>query len=313
MLVSEPPDSRPNIGFIGLGIMGHPMAGHIAAAGFDLTVFDIDRAAVDRLCDVHPTIVRADDPAAVGASADIVLTMLPDGQQVQAVALGPDGLIQTMQPGTLLLDTSSAQPWLTLATAAALAERGVQMIDAPVSGAQWGAEQGNLVFMIGGDPDAVDRVRPILELLGRASYHCGPLGSGHIMKCINNTITAMTFLATAEGLVLGTRAGLDPAAMNDVLNDSTGGSWISANHIEQRVLSRTFDDPFRLELMLKDVTIACELARKLDLELPYAQHCERVYRNADEHAGTGKSLSELARWVEHSTGVDIIPGSVARR
>ena len=237
-----------------------------------------------------------------------MLTMLPDGEVVQQVALGPSGLAETMKPGSLLLDTSSAQPWLTLATAAALAERGIGMIDAPVSGAQWGAEQANLVFMVGGAPDEVERVRPLLELLGRAVFHCGPLGSGHIMKSINNTITAMTFLATAEGLALGKRAGLDPAAMNDVLNESTGGSWITANHIPQRILSRTFDDPFRLELMLKDVKIAAQLARNLDVPVPFADHCERIYEDAHGFAGGGKSLSELVRWVEHSTGVDITPG-----
>ena len=136
-------------------------------------------------------------------------------------------------------------------------------------------------------------------------FHLGPLGSGHIMKCINNTITAMTLMATAEGLVLGSRAGLDPGAMNAVLNESTGGSWITRNHIEPRILTRTFDDPFKLELMLKDVSIAVELARELGLPLPYATLCYDLYRAANEHAGDGQSLSEVVRWVEHSTGVDI--------
>ncbi|MBI5087659.1 MAG: NAD(P)-dependent oxidoreductase [Actinobacteria bacterium] len=290
--------------------MGHPMSGHIARAGYALTVFDADPSACARVVAQHPAVAVAADPAGVGAVSDVVITMLPDGQQVQAVALGPGGLVETMQPGSLLLDTSSAQPWLTLATAAALAERGVDMIDAPVSGAQWGAEEGNLVFMAGADATSLERVRPILDLLGRAVHHCGPLGSGHIMKCINNTITAMTFLATAEGLALGVRAGLDPVAMNGVLNDSTGGSWISANHIGQRILSRTFDDPFRLELMLKDITIACDLARQLGLDLPYAQQCETTYQSAHEMAGPGASLSELARWVERATGVELVAGNV---
>jgi 3-hydroxyisobutyrate dehydrogenase-like beta-hydroxyacid dehydrogenase len=274
-----------------------------------MCAFDTDAAAIQRLRDIHPDVEVAESPASVGAAADIVLTMLPDGECVQQVALGPGGLVETMASGSLLLDTSSAQPWLTLATAAALGERGIGMIDAPVSGAQWGAEQADLVFMVGGEPDEVERVRPILELLGRATFHCGPLGSGHIMKSINNTITAMTFLATAEGLALGKRAGLDPAAMNDVLNESTGGSWITVNHVPQRILSRTFDDPFRLELMLKDVKIAAQLARNLELPLPFAAHCETIYQDANDYAGSGKSLSELVRWVEHTTGVEITPSS----
>jgi 3-hydroxyisobutyrate dehydrogenase len=298
----------PHVGFIGLGIMGHPMAGHLAKAGYAMSAFDADPAAIERLRDVHPIIEAAASAAALGARSDIVLTMLPDGAVVQEVALGPGGLAEGMKPGSLLLDTSSAQPWLTMATAAALADRGIGMIDAPVSGAQWGAEQANLVFMVGGSDDDVERVRPLLDLLGRAVFHCGPLGSGHVMKSINNTITAMTFLATAEGLALGKRAGLDPVAMNDVLNESTGGSWITMNHVPQRILSRTFDDPFRLELMLKDVKIAAQLARNLEVPVPFAEHCERIYEAAHDYAGTGKSLSELVRWVEHSTGVDITPG-----
>jgi 3-hydroxyisobutyrate dehydrogenase len=128
-----------------------------------------------------------------------------------------------------------------------------------------------------------------------------------VMKSINNAITAMTFLATAEGLVLGTRAGLDPAAINAVLNESTGGSWITRNHIEQRILSRTFDDPFKLELMLKDVRIATQLARDLELALPYAALAEGLYQAAQVHAGPGKSLAELVRWVEEINGVEIAP------
>jgi 3-hydroxyisobutyrate dehydrogenase len=303
-------NSSPRIGFIGLGIMGHPMAGHLAKAGFTLNVFDIDPAAIDRLQEIHPDVAVAASPAAVGAASDIVLTMLPDGACVQQVALGPGGLVESMRSGSLLLDTSSAQPWLTLATASALAERDIGMVDAPVSGAQWGAEQADLVFMVGGEPADVERVRPVLDLLGRAVFHCGPLGSGHVMKSINNTITAMTFLATSEGLALGKRAGLDPAAMNDVLNESTGGSWITLNHVPQRILSRTFDDPFRLELMLKDVKIAAQLARDLEVPLPFVDHCEDTYEAANSFAGAGKSLSELVRWVEHCTGVDITTGGI---
>jgi 3-hydroxyisobutyrate dehydrogenase len=183
------------------------------------------------------------------------------------------------------------------------------MVDAPVSGAQWGARAAELVFMVGGADDDVARVRPLLDVLGRRMFHLGPLGSGHIAKCINNTITAMTFLATAEGLALATRAGLDPAVLTDVLDESTGGSWISRTQIRQRILSRTFDDPFRLALMLKDVRIALQLARDEHLTLPYAALCERLYEEADRFAGQGQSLSELARWVEHETGVAITAAS----
>jgi 3-hydroxyisobutyrate dehydrogenase len=285
--------------------MGYPMAGHLVAAGLHVTCYDAAPAMRDRMGSGWQAATIVGDAGTVGAASDVVITMLPDGEAVRQVALGPGGLAAAMRSGSLLLDCSSSQPWLTLDTAAALAERGIGMVDAPVSGAQWGAEAAELVFMVGGAEPDVARVRPLLDLLGRATYHVGPLGAGHMMKCINNAITAMTFLATAEGLALGTRSGLDARAMNAVLNDSTGGSWITRNHIEQRILSRTFDDPFRLELMLKDIAIAGQAGRQLGLPLPFLGLCESLYRAADRQAGRGRSLSELVRWVERMTGAQI--------
>jgi len=292
-------------------VMGTPMAGHIARAGYPLAVYDMDARAVERVKADNASVAVAANSAAVGAVSDVVFTMLPDGTQVQQAVLGPDGLVATMAPGSLLIDTSSAQPWLTVETATELAAAGIAMIDAPVSGARWGAEQADLVFMVGGDPADVARAQPLLELLGRSVHHVGPLGSGHVMKCINNTITAMTLLATAEGLVLGARAGLDPAAVNAVLNESTGESWISRVHVADRIITRSFDDPFKLELMLKDIRIALRLAQDLQLALPYAALCERVYDDADRYAGPGQSLSELVRWVEHTMGTTITRGGAA--
>lgn len=295
---------RPRIGFVGLGVMGTPMSGHLSDAGYQVTVYDIDSATANRLAVDKPVSV-ADTPATLAAQSDIVFTMLPDGNVVRAVTLADDGLIHGFRTGSLLVDTSSSQPWITRGTADALAAVGVAMVDAPVSGAQWGAEAAELVFMVGGAAGDVARARPLLDVLGRATFHLGPLTSGHIMKCINNTVTAMTFQATLEGLALGVAAGLDPTAMNDVFNESTAGSWITRNHTGQRILSRTFDDPFRLALMLKDVEIANGLAEQLELDLPMSQLCRASYRDADAAAGDGASLSDLGRWVEANTGVTI--------
>jgi 3-hydroxyisobutyrate dehydrogenase-like beta-hydroxyacid dehydrogenase len=250
-----------------------------------------------------------DTPAALAAGCDVVVTMLPNGQVVQQVALGDQGLLRGLKPGALLLDTSSSEPWLTRQTAAALAGRGVAMVDAPVSGAQWGAEAAELVFMVGGSAADVQRVRPLLDAMGRAVHHVGPLGAGHTMKCINNLITSMTFSATMEGLALGKRVGLDPSAMVQVLNESTGGSWISRNHIAQRVLSRSFDDPFKLELMLKDIGIALELARDTQLPMPLSGLGQQLWRAAALAAGPGASVSALARWIEQQAGVEVSPGA----
>ncbi len=295
-----------NIGFIGLGVMGNPMSTHLARAGHRLTVHDLDVALTQRHAASLPGQARAaGTPAEVAADSDIVITMLPNGRVVQDIAIGPGGLIEGFRPGSLLLDTSSAEPWLTQHTAATLAQGQVAMVDAPVSGAQWGAQEAKLVFMVGAAADDLARVRPLLEVMGHKIHHLGPLGAGHTMKCINNTITSMTLSATAEGLVLGKRFGLDPAAMIDVLNDSTGGSWISQTHFKQRVINRRFDDPFKLALMLKDIGIAMALSRQAGLSTPVFGLGEQLWSAAAIAAGEQASVSELVRWVENQSRVAI--------
>jgi 3-hydroxyisobutyrate dehydrogenase len=302
-----------DIGFIGLGVMGAPMATHLARAGHRLTLLDLDTAAATQLADTlgKPARVAA-TPQELAQACEVVITMLPDGQVVQQVALAENGLLQGAHPGLLLIDTSSCEPWLTERTGAALAERGVAMIDAPVSGAQWGAVEAQLVFMVGGAEGDVARARPLLETMGRAVFHLGPLGAGHAMKCINNCITAVTLANTAEGLVAGKRYGLDPQAMLAVLNASTGGSWITQTHFEQRVFNRAFDDPFKLALMLKDMGIAVELARGTGTPVPLWGLGQQLWRMADHAAGPGASVSELVRWVERQSGTELTPGSAPR-
>ncbi len=295
-----------NIGFVGLGIMGAPMSAHLSRAGHRLFLYDLDRGLARRHADALPGEARAMDALPELAEAsDIVITMLPNGQVVQEVALGEQGLIQGLRPGALLLDTSSAEPWLSLETARMLNQKGVAMVDAPVSGAQWGAQAAELVFMVGAAAIDLERVRPVLELMGHKIHHLGPVGSGHTMKCINNTITAMTLNATAEGLVLGRQHGLDPSAMVDVLNDSTGGSWISQTHIKQRVISRRFDDPFKLELMLKDIGIAVSLGAKVGVSTPMFGLGHQLWTSAMKTADAQASVSEYVRWVEKQTGTEI--------
>ena len=301
-----------NIGFIGLGVMGTPMATHLARAGHALVVLDRNpQAAQDLATALGPSARTAATPAEVGRASEVVITMLPDGGVVQQVALGERGLREGMAAGSLLLDCSSAEPWLTQATGAALAQGGVAMVDAPVSGAAWGARDAQLVFMVGGAPANVARVQPLLALMGRQHTHLGALGCGHAMKCLNNCITAMTFAATTEALVAGQRYGLDPAAMVDVLNESTGGSWITQTHYHQRVFNRSFDDPFKLALMLKDVGIAVRLAQDTDTPMPMAGLGQQLWRMADAHAGPGASVSAWVQWVESLTGTELRPGGAA--
>src|SRR5262249_8531475 len=156
---------------------------------------------------------------------------------------------------------------------------------APVSGAQVGAIKAELVFMVGGDADSLRRVAPLLEIMGKKVFHLGPIGAGHAMKCINNLITAVTFLATAEGLTIGRKFGLHHEGMPDVRNVATSESWISRTHIKQRITSRRFDDPFKLGLMVKDIEIAMQLARDLHLPLPLSSLNQQLWTQAREGEG----------------------------
>ncbi len=302
--------SKPRIGFIGIGVMGAPMAGHLAEAGYALAIHDINRANADALAAQYKGVVITETPRATAEMSDIIITMLPSGAFVREVALGSSGVIAGLHTGGLLLDTSSSEPWLTVETAKALASAGIDMVDAPVSGAQIGAQLAQLVFMVGGGEEPVSRVMPLLQLMGKKVFHLGPIGAGHAMKCINNLITSITFMATAEGLVIGKRFGLDPNIMVDVLNVSTGMSWISQTHFKQRIINRKFDDPFKLELMIKDIGIAMELARLNGVSAPLSGLGRDLWKVAGLHSERGASISNMVRWVEHMTNTEITSSSV---
>ena len=302
--------NRPHIGFIGVGVMGAPMAGHLAQAGYTLAIHDINRDNADALAAQHEGIAIAQTPRATAEMSDIVITMLPSGAYVRDVALGNSGVISGLHAGGLLLDTSSSEPWLSVETAQALARAGIDMVDAPVSGAQIGAQSAQLVFMVGGGKEPVSRVMPLLQVMGKKVFHLGPIGSGHAMKCINNLITSITFMATTEGLVIGKRFGLDPSIMVDVLNVSTGMSWISQTHFKQRIINRKFDDPFKLELMIKDIGIAMELAKLNGVTAPLSGLGRDLWKVAGLHSDKGASISNMVRWVEQMTNTEITSSSV---
>jgi 3-hydroxyisobutyrate dehydrogenase-like beta-hydroxyacid dehydrogenase len=303
----------PSVGFIGLGVMGEPMAGHLAKAGYRIALFDArPQHAASLAARLGAAASAPHSPAEVARVSDIVVTMVPNGEVVRDLVGGEHGLLQGFAPGALLLDTSSSEPWLTEETGARLGARGVAMVDAPVSGAEWGAKAAELVFMVGGAAADLERVRPLLAAMGKAIFHVGGLGAGHAMKCLNNLITSVNLLALSEGLAMGKRYGLDPEAMVDVLNVSTGMSWVAETHIKQRVISRRFDDPFKLALMVKDIGIAMALARATGTPAPLSEAAQRLWRAAADAASPDASVSELVRWVERTSGTEISAGAGPR-
>lgn len=272
--------------FIGLGVMGAAMAGHLRRAGHEVTGYDPNP-------DAGKGLTRAASAIQAVAGAEVVLTMLPNGEVVTAVLRE---IADALMPGALVIDTSSAEPWLTQESAAMLAERGVRMIDAPVSGAEWGAKAAELVFMVGGDAADVEAARPILNLMGKAVHHVGPVGAGHVMKAVNNVITAATVVATAEAMEVGRDWGLDPMAMVDVLDASTGGSWWSKTRLRQDVLNGAFQDGFKLSLMKKDVRIANELATRKGLSPEILARNLEIWSEADTALGPERPITEMARY-----------------
>lgn len=301
----------PQIGFVGIGAMGSRMAARLTAAGHPVTIFDIDRDRQQRFADSHQCR-SAKSLAEVGEGADIVITMLPDGTVVRHALLeAEDGaLAKALKAGSVVLDTSSSDPVGTRAVASRLAERGIGMVDAPVSGGITGAENGRLVFMVGGDdPAAVERVRPVLERLGHKMFVVGGVGCGHAMKCLNNFVSGTGFLAALEALLIGARFGLDPSGMVDVLNESTGQNFSTRNVLKQEVISRAFGTEFQLGLLAKDVRIAADLAEDVHISAPVSRLTCDLLAHARDRLGYAADHSEAVKYWEYlnATRLDAEP------
>ena len=247
------------IGFIGLGIMGAPMAANLLDAGHPLTVHNRSPQAAAQLRSRGAQVAASPREAASGS--DVVITMLPDSPDVEAVVLGDDGVIEGIGEGALFIDMSTIAPASSRRIAQELAARGVQAIDAPVSGGDLAAREGSLSIMCGGEQAAVQRARGIFAVLGRSATHIGPAGSGQVAKAANQVVVALTIQAVAEALTLARRAGVDPARVREALLGGFAQSRILDLH-GRRMLEGDFDPGFKLRLHRKDLAIALELGRQ---------------------------------------------------
>jgi 2-hydroxy-3-oxopropionate reductase len=267
------------IGFIGLGIMGRPMATNLVGAGFGLTVHSRSPGPVEEL--VAAGAKRAEGPAAVASASDVTITMLPDTPEVEQVLLGPGGVLEGAPEGSLVIDMSSIDPEPTRTIARAFAERGIAMLDAPVSGGERGAIDGTLSIMIGGDDRAVQRAMPIFRALGKNIVHVGRSGAGQITKACNQLVVASTIEAVAEALLLAERSGVDPVKVREALLGGFAGSKILEVH-GQRMLDRTFDPGFRIRLHRKDARIVEEAAAAKGTPIPaFAVVADQLQRAVD--------------------------------
>jgi 2-hydroxy-3-oxopropionate reductase len=288
------------IGFIGLGIMGKPMAKHLLAAGYPLTVHDLVPTAVDEL--VEAGAARGDSSAQVAGASDVIITMLPDTPDVEAVLFGEGGVAEGVTRGSLVVDMSSIAPVPTRRFAERLAGQGVAMLDAPVSGGEKGAIEAALSIMVGGPEDAFERALPIFQKMGKNVVHVGPSGAGQVTKACNQLVVASTIEAVAEALVLAAKAGVDPAKVREALLGGFASSRILEVH-GQRILDGTFAPGFRVRLHRKDARIITETAAELGVPIPgFAPVAEALQRLID--AGRGDlDHSALVTLIEDGAGV----------
>jgi 3-hydroxyisobutyrate dehydrogenase len=295
----SPPE---RIGFVGLGQMGAPMARNLARAGFKLAVADASAEAVRRLA----AEVSCEAPASLaslGAACRVVITMLPDGKAVREVVL-----VMDLARESLVIDMSSSSPVGTRELGRALAERGVALVDAPVSGGVKKAIDGSLSIMAGGDAATVERMRPILAAMGKQIFLTGPLGSGHAMKALNNYVSAAGLAAAAEAVVVGSRFGLDPAAMVAILNASTGKNNSTENKFPQFVLSRAFNSGFSLGLMVKDLRTALDVAHATGTPAPLGEACVEAWARAEQLLGGQADHTAVVKYWERLAGSEIKGG-----
>ncbi len=285
------------IGVIGIGSMGWQMAAHLVRGGLQVLAYDADRERCERFAREfstrQPTSVRD------LAGASVVMTMLPTGAIVRQVLTdgGEASLVNTLLPGSVVLDTTSSVPAGTRELGAMLARRGVAMVDAPVSGAVTGATEGNLVFMIGADdPASIEKVIPLLSLLGKRMFRTGPLGSGHAMKSMNNFVAGAAYAASCEALIIGQKYGLDPGTMIDILNVSTGRNHATERNMK-KIVERTFNGTFQLGLFTKDLKIAAEMADTMGVAAPISHLIHDWMAEArDNIGGTGDHTTAYLYW-----------------
>ncbi|PSN18851.1 NAD(P)-dependent oxidoreductase [filamentous cyanobacterium CCP5] len=289
------------VAFIGMGTMGAPMAMNILKAGHGLTVHNRTR---DReLLLVQAGADQADSPATAAADAEIVITCVSDTEDVEAVILGENGVIQGARPGTLVIDMSTISPTATRQIADRLAEKQIQMLDAPVSGGSEGAQKGTLSIMIGGSAADVEKARPVLAAMGKTITHVGAIGAGQTTKAINQIIVAGTYWSVAEGMALGLKAGLDMEKVVQAVGGGAAGSWGLTNR-SGNMIENDYPLGFRVRLHRKDLVIALEAARELGVTIPMAAYVEQIESGLMAQGFGDEDVSAIARSIRQQSAID---------
>jgi 2-hydroxy-3-oxopropionate reductase len=283
------------VGFIGLGIMGMPMARNLMEAGYELTVHNRSPEKAEELGKEGAAVAAT--PREVAENSDVVITMLPDSPQVREVVAGEDGVLEGISEGALLIDMSTISPVVTEELAEAVKEKGASMLDAPVSGGDVGAIEGTLSIMVGGEEADFQRAKPLFEAMGKTITHVGPTGAGQVTKAANQVVVALTIEAVSEALVLGSAGGVSPEKILEVL----GGGLASNKVMEvkrEKFLSHTFEPGFRSELHHKDLGIALAAGREYGVVLPVTAIVDQMLLSMKRKGWGGEDHSALLRIIE---------------
>ena len=283
---------RERVGFIGLGIMGRPMAGHLVSAGYEVTVWNRTRSKAADL--VKAGARWAESPKEVASRSDVTITMVADTPDVLEVILGPNGIIEGIRPGAVVVDMSTISPAATREIARRLAEKGAEMLDAPVSGGEKGAIEGTLSIMVGGKPEVFERILPIFQRMGRNIVHLGDHGAGQVTKACNQLVLSLTILGVAEALTLARKAGVDPAKVRAALLGGFANSRVLEVH-GQRMLDGKFEPGFRTRLYHKDLGIVMDTGRAVGMPLLRAGLAAQLFQAAMARGLGEMDYSVLAR------------------
>ncbi|NEA67335.1 2-hydroxy-3-oxopropionate reductase [Streptomyces sp. SID12488] len=292
----------PKVAWIGLGIMGSPMSENLIKAGYDVTGFTLEQDKLDRLVAAGGTAAASIADAV--RDADVVITMVPASPQVEAVTYGPGGILANVRPGALLVDMSSITPQTSVDLAKAAGEKGVRVLDAPVSGGEAGAVEAVLSIMVGGEQADFDSVKPILEALGRTVVLCGPHGSGQTVKAANQLIVAVNIQACAEAVVFLEKSGVDLKAALEVLGGGLAGSTVLTRK-KDNFLNRDFAPGFRIDLHHKDMGIVTDAARTVGAALPVGAVVAQLVASLRAQGDGGLDHSALLRAVERLSGAGV--------
>ncbi len=291
---------KPKLGFVGLGNIGEPICRNLLEEGYEIAVHDVSPEAMARLGDTGAEPVGS--PEQLGAVADVVLLSLPNSAVVEKVVLGDDGLAGVLSEGKVLIDTSSSKPHSTRTIAERLAASGVEMLDAPVSGGVLRAREGKLAVMVGGRREVFDRYSEILRAFGEHVFYVGDHGTAHLLKALNNLLSATTLTSAAEAMILAEKAGIAPETFIEVVNASNGRSYSTEVKFPRYILPRSFDDGFALGLMSKDVKIALETAAEMELPMLIGSTTSQIWQTAVTRGHSAENHTAIYAFMEDLLG-----------